>query len=238
MPLLFLLVAALTPASQAQDVRQFEAVSIKPSKPGAVIQDMRITLPPGRIEAVNITLNELLSSLTGFSGRVEGGPKWAESERYDIVAKANGEIAPSERNSMVIAMLEDRFKLVVHHEAREVPGFALMAGKQPPNLDPAKAGEKNAIRLNDRRQVVFQNVTMSDLANYLRSMWGDPVVDRTGLTGHFDFSIEPNSFADASGESFSARIRPAIEALGFRVQALKLSRDITIIDHVERPTEN
>ena len=51
-------------------------------------------------------------------------------------------------------------------------------------------------------------------------------------------AIEPESFADTPGESFSARIRPAIEALGFRVQPLKVPRDFTIIERVDRPTEN
>jgi len=241
-----LLVAALSPAAQAQTdpqtqpktVRHFEAVSIKPSKPGAVLQDMRITLPPGRMEAVNITVNELLAAMTGFAGKVEGGPKWAASDRYDIIAKAKGEFGPAETNAMVMTLLADRFKLAIRHESREVPGFALLTGKQAPDLAPAKAGEKTQIRLDDLRRVVFQNVSMGGVASYLRSMWGEPVEDRTGMKGNFNFSIEPESFADTPGESFSARIRPAIEALGFRVQPLKVPRDFTIIERVDRPTEN
>jgi uncharacterized protein (TIGR03435 family) len=222
---------------KAQPAHHFEAVSIKPSKPGAVVQDMRINMPPGRMEAMNITVTELLAALSGFSGKVEGGPKWAESDRYDIIAKADGEFAPADANAMVMELLKDRFKLDAHHESREVPGFALMTGKKPPALEPAKSGEKTSIRLDDRRRVVFQSVNMLELANYLRSMWGDPVMDRTGMTGRFNFSIDPAGVGDP-GDSFSARVRPAVETLGFRVQALKVARDITIIDRVERPTEN
>src|SRR5438477_12289389 len=90
---LFALVAMAPAAAQKSDSplsppRRFEVVSIKASSPGAVVQDMRIFVPPGRVEAVNITLVELLASLSGFSGKVQGGPKWAESDRYDIVARA------------------------------------------------------------------------------------------------------------------------------------------------------
>jgi uncharacterized protein (TIGR03435 family) len=58
-------------------------------------------------------------------------------------------------------------------------------------------------------------------------MWSTPVVDHTGITGNFDFSLVPDSFATDQGEAF----RPAVEELGFRLEPLKVSRDITIIDH-------
>jgi hypothetical protein len=96
MILLAIAILAQSPnAAAAAAPRRFEVVSIKPSRPGATMQDMRINLPPGRIEALNITLNELLLSFSGFSGKVEGAPKWADTERYDIEAKAATEIAPA-----------------------------------------------------------------------------------------------------------------------------------------------
>src|SRR4051794_10201943 len=99
---LFLLLLAVSFPAMSQNPggnspRQFDVVSIKPSRPGAVMQEMRITLPPGRVEAVNITLSEMLASFSGFTGKVEGGPKWAGTERFDIIAKADGEITAAER---------------------------------------------------------------------------------------------------------------------------------------------
>ncbi len=90
--LLLLLLAAVLPAQKTEgnsSTRLFDVAAIKRSKPGALIQDMRIIFPPGRMEAVNVTLKEMLLSFSGFSGKVEGGPKWVESERYDIIAKAD-----------------------------------------------------------------------------------------------------------------------------------------------------
>jgi uncharacterized protein (TIGR03435 family) len=218
--------------------RQFEVVSIKPSRPGAVMQDMRIRFPPGRMEAVNITLSELLSSFSGFLGKVEGGPKWVESDRYDIIAKADGEITTSERGPMLLALLEERFKLAVHHESKDEAGVALTTGKRPPEVKPASPGEHTLGRLDERRQVIFRNVPMSEFASYLHGMWGIQVVNRTGMAGNHDFLLDPDSFATASGEAFRDRVRSAVEALGFKLEPMRVSRDITIIDHVDRPTEN
>jgi uncharacterized protein (TIGR03435 family) len=239
---LFLLVTAIPAPSQKAEgnlsPRRFDVVSIKRSGPDAVIQDMRITLPPGRIEALNITLSEMLLSFSGFSGKVEGGPKWVESERYDVIAKADGEITTAERGPMLMALLEDRFKLAVHHEAREEPGIALTKGKQLPDVKPAKEGVQTLGRLDDHRQVIFRNVRMSQFASYLRGMWGYPVVDRTGMAGNYDFSLDPDSFAITPGEAFRDRIRSAVEALGFKLEPQRVTRDVTVIDHVERLTEN
>jgi hypothetical protein len=85
--LLLLAIAAHTAALRAQTqasvnpTGRLEVASIKPSKPGAVVQDARLSFPPGRFEAINVTLNDLLYSLNGFTGRVEG----ARSGRNRIV---------------------------------------------------------------------------------------------------------------------------------------------------------
>jgi len=76
---------------------QIEVASIKPSRPGTVVQDARISCPPGRFDAVNITLGEIVDYLNGFTGRVEGV------------------LAPPECRQAVLALLQDRFKLTIHY---------------------------------------------------------------------------------------------------------------------------
>ncbi len=228
---LFLLLFLLTP-------RTFDVVSIKPARPDAAAQDMRINFPPGRMEALNITLSELLLSFSGFSGKVEGGPKWVTSQCFNIVAKAEGEISADERGPMVSALLEDRFRLSLHHETKEEPGIALTSGKKAPDLKPSDGGEQIFGRPDDHRHVIFRNVRMPQFAGYLRGMLGMPVTDRTGMAGAYDFSLDPDRFADTPGEPFRDRIRSAVEAMGFKLESQKVSRDVTVIDHVEQPTEN
>ncbi len=114
---------------------------IKPSKPGATVKDARISFPTARFEALNVTLYDLLTSMAGLSGKVQGGPNWAESDRYDIVAKTGGEIESGQRWPMVMALLAGRFKLAVHHEAKEESGLALKVRKKRPQDLPIAKGQ-------------------------------------------------------------------------------------------------
>ena len=229
-PLLILFSTAAMP-------RQFEVASIKPSKPGAVVRDMRIALPPGRFEAMNITLNELLLSLSGFTGEVRGASGWMTSERYDIVAKADGVIAPEERDPMVMALLKDRFRLVVHHVKEEQPALALTAGKKPPKLEQSKEGNAQAIS-GGRDRVVFRGVGMFELAGYLTQMLHTRVVDRAGMNGRSDFAITPENFVAAGSGNFGDLVRAAIKDLGFRLEQQNIPVDVIVIDHAERPSPN
>ena len=57
--------------------------------------------------------------------RVTGGPSWMRTDRYDIVARADHEVAPPDQYAAVMSLLIDRFKLQSHKEPREVPGLVL-----------------------------------------------------------------------------------------------------------------
>lgn len=239
--------AAAQPQNQAavQPAGQYEVAVIKPSKPGAVVQDARVSFPPGRLEALNITLNEILQTLNGYIGRVEGGPKWTQSDRYDIVAKADGDIVGSQRRQAILALLVERFKLAIHQEAREETGSALAVGKKPPDLAAAKDGEETRVT-SDAHKAVFQAVNMARFVNYLHNMWHTNVVDQTGLMGKFDFSINMDAAKDLSVQNFSPDTQPtfpdlvrtAVEQLGFSVRPVKVTVDVTVIDRAERPNEN
>jgi uncharacterized protein (TIGR03435 family) len=184
--------------------------------------------------ALNITLQDMLRAMTGFTGKVEGGPKWVASDRYDIVAKADGEFAMADRNAMLMALLEERFRLSVRHEARDVSALALVKGRREPALEGSKAGAKTETQPGERRQVIFRSYTMRGFAMYLQNIWGTPVVDRRGIVGNFDFMIDPNECAGPFRDCF----RPAVEEFGLRFESVKINRDVTIIDHVERPSDN
>ncbi len=225
--------------------RHFEVASIRPSKPGAVVQDARVSFQSSRFEALNVTLNNILQTVFGYSSSVQGGPKWAETDRYDIVAKAAGEVAPRERMQMVMALLEDRFKLAIHHATKEASGLSLVAGKRPPNLDPAPDGEATDIHRDERRQMIFRAVTMNGFALYLHQIWRVPVEDHTGMEGKFDFALDLDRAATeiatqppAPPSSFGDILRTAVEQYGFRLEPRKATVEVTMIDHVERPSEN
>ena len=199
---------------------------------------MHIGYPRGRYEALNITVTELIQSLYGFDAIVEGGPKWVQTDRYDIEAKSTGEVTGAERVKMISALLNDRFKLEVRQTEKEESGLALTIGKKAPQLEPAKEGERAGVRLDATGHVIFTQSGIQRLTGYLTSMWHTIVEDHTGLTGNFDFSLDTAAYTEDPPQRFPDRLRPAVEALGFHFESVKVKRTIVTIDHVERPGEN
>jgi len=94
---------------------RFEVASIKLSRPDATMADMRVAFPKARMEAVNITVKDLLLALSGFSGKVEGGPKWVDSDRYDISAKADRDFTGAERAQLIMGLSGGTFQAPSAH---------------------------------------------------------------------------------------------------------------------------
>jgi len=148
-------VAAPRPLPQAPDPKAdnatFEVASVKTNKSG----DNRIGIgfaPGGRFRATNVPLRELISAAYGTpqplaAFQITGGPKWIESDRFDIVAKAPGDPQPGPNGPpsamfvMLRNLLAERFQLTVHRETKESPIYALVLaradGKLGPQLRPA-----------------------------------------------------------------------------------------------------
>ena len=121
----------------------FDVVSIKPNKSG----DGRVSIgmqPGGRVTAVGITLRMLIANAYGTPQplppfRIIGGPGWINDDRFDVVAKAVGDVPPGPNNIfplMIRAMLVDRFKLVTHSESRELPIYELVKARSDGRLGP------------------------------------------------------------------------------------------------------
>jgi len=145
-----IIAATAAPAAQTPPPAPvFEVASIKPNKSS----DGRFSIgfqPGGRFTATGMPLRQLIAIAYGSAGqqlptfRIIGGPGWMNSDRFDIVAKAEGDIAPGPNSPlplMLRALLADRFKLVVHNESRELPMYELVKarsdGKLGPQLRPA-----------------------------------------------------------------------------------------------------
>ena len=116
--------------------QSFEVASIKLNKSGEGFIRMQIQ-PGGRFTATNITLRELVRAAYQLQNfQVLGLPKWSESERYDILAKAEGELpqgpptgAPGPLQLMMRSLLVERFNLKVHQEKQELPIYALVLAR-------------------------------------------------------------------------------------------------------------
>jgi uncharacterized protein (TIGR03435 family) len=232
--ILLLAIAAVPAWAQTR----FEVSSVKPSRPGAAAQDPRFNMRGNRFEAIAATVGDILDMLNGFRlYRVVGGPAWMRTDRFDIVAKADQQIAEADFKSAVMALLAERFQLRSHEETRDTPGFAIRAPKAPEVLKPAAGDEKVSLRMRDG-DVAFTAASMGSLTNYLSQVWGAPVEDQTKLEGAYDFTLATSRAERHTGDRWGDWVREAVEDVGFRVEGRKIPMEVTAVDRCERPSEN
>ena len=165
---------------------------------------------------------------------------------YDIFAKAEGDALPTEGDfrQMLQALLKDRFNLRVHREMQEMPVYALVVGKNGPKFkesapDAIPSGYGGVNGRNQYRKVT--KGTMEDLADGLQVYAGRPVVDRTGLTGTYDYRMEatPEFRINNNPELSDISVFTAVqEQLGLKLEPEKAPIEILVVDHIEKPSAN
>lgn len=210
--------------------------------------------------ARNHALLTLIAAAYNISPQaISGGPGWVESDHYDIVAKAPGEVRPNpdEQMAMLRKLLADRFQLRFHREKKELHVYALTVAKGGAKLkestvspDASPEGPPPLIFVVSPQSVRLpgRNATMADLASVLqRAALDNPVLDRTGLSARYDFDLEfaPDEtvFGGALGKGPEDSTRPGLFAaiqqqLGIRLEATRGAVDAIVIDRVERPSAN
>lgn len=236
----------------AQSKLAFEVASIKPTDPSFTGTKVQMFPDDNMITIRGMTLKGLvqLAYNPGFgllhASRVAGGPRWFDRDRYDIVAKPEGHWIPSqeERKEMLRALLGDRFKLTFHRESKELTAFALTVGKKGATMregTPDASGAPSIV-LKGRR-MTGRNASMSELAATLQpliplvhpSHADFPVIDRTGLTGRFDFDLE---FALEETPNVPDLFIAIQERLGLKVGLAKVPIEAIVVDHAEMPSPN
>jgi uncharacterized protein (TIGR03435 family) len=234
----------------------FEVATIKPvaaeEKAGRYIT-MQGT---NRFVVKYYTLKLLIAAAYNLSPKViSGGAPWVESEHFDIVALTPGDTRPPqpEQMAMLRGLLSDRFKLSFHREPREFSVYALEVAKAGPKLAESSAPVTDPAAListvyPDHMHLPAKNATMGDFASLLqRALLDRPVVDRTGLTGRYDFNLDwaPDetqfggevgaATADAQAPPFFTAIE---QQLGLHIEATRATVDALVIDSAEPPSAN
>jgi uncharacterized protein (TIGR03435 family) len=243
------------PVSQAQSsadtakILRFEVASIKSGKPGSVRKSL-LTDPNGRFTTENATLRMLVTfAYSVHDFQVLGGPRWIDSDAFDIVAKPENKSSRVQLLQMVQVLLTERFKLRIHRETKEQPVLALVIGKNGPKLKMANTDDGGPMRglQGGRGELTGLGADMGSLARRLSGVIGRVVIDRTGLSGKYDFKLQwtpdtaqpmrgPDEPVDSSlGSSILAAVQ---EQLGLKLEAQKGPVDMIVIDAVERPSAN
>ena len=235
--------------ADAETAPAFEVASIKAAPPG--IRGYSIRPYPGRLSVANCTLKMLIAEAYHvYDFQVSGGPKWLDSDRYNIEAKAASGTTPDHKQirAMLRKLLADRFQLAIRRETKDLPHYALELAKGGSKMQPSKdtqAPVEFGVRM--RRQVTAKNAPLSYLAETLSFLLGRVVEDSTGLTGAFDYKLEwmPDEAQVSSDENpttidsnvpslFSA----LQEQLGLRLESRKGPVEILIVDRAEKASEN
>lgn len=226
---------------------EFEVADIRPSRPGA---QEDVNFANGRIDARAILLRDLIAFAYNVEENWVRGEKWLESDRFDIKAKSALTESDDTFRVMVQNLLAERFHLEVHKETQPVDVYALTAPK--PKLKPADPAARSTCKSGmseGMRYLACTNTAMPQLAARLRDVSQGyidrPVVDLTGLTTAYDFTLSWTPFAHMTrhGSDDNAVLLTLSEAidrqLGLKLATRKHPMPIVIVDHCDRtPTEN
>src|SRR5258708_6329833 len=191
----------------AQTPPSFEVASIRPSSS----EDRRPLInmqPSGRCVARNATVKRLITVAYRIKHfQISGGPKWIDSDFFDIAATPAGPLAkPDQFQAMLQALLAERFHLVIRRETKEMPVYALVAAKGGPKIkealdsDPAiidpggrapeGAPRRPPITRIRRGSLTAQGIEMLAFVDTLSNFLGRAVLDRTGLSGRYDVKLQ------------------------------------------------
>lgn len=255
-----LLASAQTPAALT-----FEVVSIRRSPPDAppgragLQAGGRYTLTNG---PVRILINAAYPSLTN---EIIGAPDWVTYENYDVTALATPNVTPEQLSIMMRTMLSERFDLVARVEERPRPVYllvlaqpggrlgprmrrtetdciarlaAIQAGKLPP-ISPADAGVAPCTGRGGNGLFVSTGFTMEGFAARLTRPAGRLVLDKTGLEGPYDFTLEYAPEPSAAEPTLNEK--PSLftalqEQLGLKLEPAEAPVSVVIIERINRPT--
>jgi bla regulator protein BlaR1 len=293
---------------------KFEVASIKPCKDGDLPPGGRgggksggRNSSPGTLRIDCTTAKSLINQAYVFfanghvnllvaGASVEGGPGWINSERYQVDAKAESPQSQGMMHGpMLQTLLEERFKLKIRRETREVPAYALTVAKGGAKLHPFKEGSCTPLdpkileqfppqpfpglppgqeycggidpedgkrwvmasgKMKGPIEILYARaLSIEDFINLsLSRRVGRPVIDKTGLTGRFDYHLEfepdetmpgfhDGKLSGAAGAAATDPAGPSIfsalqQQLGLKLEPAKGSAEFLVIDSVERPSEN
>jgi uncharacterized protein (TIGR03435 family) len=253
----------------------FTVASVKPSGPSNSNSHVYVRFAAGgRFSASNVTLRFLIKIAYDLrDDQILGGPNWLDSKRYDVDANCDPPFGgdPDKMNEearrefhrqvqlRLQSMLADRFQLKISHGAKEMFLYHLVVAKNGPRLREAQGPTAGPPRIQmNSGQLVASGTNMEWLARALSEMTHHAVVDKTGLTGHYDVNVEfapdPSmdqgaigqgpggpaiNLAPPAGDSTQPTLLTALqEQLGLKLESHKGQADVVNIDSAQVPSEN
>lgn len=238
----------------------FEVATIKPVEHDAKSGRYIVMQGTNRFVEKDYTLKLLIAAAYDLNPKaISGGPAWMDSDHYDILALTPGDKRPAhdEQMAMLRTLLADRFQLTFHRESKEFSIYALEVAKggvkTGSGLRESKAAATDPPQListvyPQKLVLPARNATMADFVSLLqRAVLDRPVVDKTGLTGRYDFDLEwapdetqfggevPVAPTDAQSPPFFTAIE---QELGLKLEATRGPIEALVVDRAEQPSAN
>ena len=229
------LAAALVFASLAfaQTPPAFETASVKLNKTTDPASWWRVR--PGGLTVYNMTIKNIVKAAYAIQDVQFSGADWLDEGRYDIDAKASSRASGKELVQMLQTLLADRFKVTLHRETRQVPGYALTVAKSGFKLRPSDS--ESTTDHESANKYIATHVDMPRLARLVERVLKQPVVDDTHVSGGYDFVLE--YARAASDDNTLPTIFTALsEQLGLKLESRKLPVEVVVVDRAERPVDN
>jgi uncharacterized protein (TIGR03435 family) len=248
--------------AQTTGAPEFEVASIRISSADIIRDSYTPTLnvaPGATLRIVNRTLRDIILLAYNVGVRQLVGPSWLVDDpadptdilRFDIAAKVPDNATKDQIPLMLQKLLADRFKLSVHRDSKSVSAYALNVAKSGLKMDPAGQGDgrvpgcrRNIYGTTGVTTAVCQGMTTAQFAQQLQTLapayFRDaPVVDHTGLTKTYDFSLEWLTRAQLDAGEQGPSMFEAVSKLGLTLERQKDTVEVWAVDHCEKtPTEN
>jgi uncharacterized protein (TIGR03435 family) len=242
-------------------VPPLDVISVKPNKFGANGGSSWGPTPDG-VMGKNLTPHVMLVNAYHLNdSQIIDEPDWAKSDHFDFTGKVTGadaavvaKLTPDQKRVYFEQVLKERFGLAVHHETRDLPEYALIAakggvkledGKPDPNAAPdmKRGSEWYRTRMDGGvKKIEWAGTRIDPLLQLLSNETGRTVVDKTGLTGKYFFTLSWRGAmaqaADDAANSTPDLFAAIQEQLGLKLEPMKGPVDVVVIDHLERPGEN
>jgi uncharacterized protein (TIGR03435 family) len=231
--LVFLAVAV----ASGETLATFEVASVKRVRDYSPVATMNGDISHGRLTLNNAHIKQMIAVAYEIqSVRIEGGPGWIGTDQFQIAAKAEDpETTDKQVRVMLQSLLADRFQLRIHRETKSLPSYTLRTAAGGARLEHAQEGGTDRC---DRTmeggsyELVCQHILIVTLTNALAIMLRGPVLDQTGLTGYYDFSLSWENDDAYSG------VPDAMEKFGLKLGRNNAPTEVIVIDSVERPSDN
>lgn len=227
----------------AQKPVEFDVATVRPAAPsndGHTHSRISTDTETGKLNYLNVTLKDIIGQAYKVQQYQIKGPDWISTERFDIVAQFPPRTDARQVPLMLQSLLKDRFKLTTHRESKQLPVYDLVVAKGGPKFKAESSESGITSNTNGTHWHVSAKVSMRSFANFLSEELDRPVIDKTGLAGSYDFTIDwaaDNAVAtnDAGPSIFTA----VQEQLGLRLESAKGPVEIIVVDHAERtPVED